>query len=330
MIIATAPGRCGIVGNPTDMYGGSVISITTRERAMCTLAASNVLEVASAGERSVIHSKEDLALRGDHLDILRAALAFFGIDPAKHCFSLSLSTEIPMQAGMAGSTALVVTIVGALNRYFDWRLHPWAVAETARKIEAQAMGVLCGLQDQHMAVFGGLNYMDFAGKAGLEQRDDEPLVTVEALTAHAPIPPLLTANTGVRHHSGMVHKSPRQRWLEGEKQVIESYERIAMLARLGKRALLAGDWATLGALMNENHALVAALGGSGPANDRLIEAARAAGAYGAKLAGAGGGGTILVLAEDREKVSRALVEAGAVSLMTPEPTPGLTVTEGPS
>jgi galactokinase/mevalonate kinase-like predicted kinase len=291
------------------------------------LAPSETLEIASAGEHCVLRSKEDLVLKGDRLDILRAAFIFFGIDPEQQHFSVNLCTEIPMQAGMAGSTALVVTIVGALDRYFRWHMHPWAIAETARKIEAQVLGVLCGLQDQHMAVFGGLNYMDFAGKAGLEQRDDEPLVTVEPLAAHAPTPPLLTANTGIRHHSGVVHKSPRQRWLEGEKQVIERFERIAMLARLGKRALLAGDWVTLGALMNENHALVAAMGGSGPANDRLIEAARSAGAYGAKLAGAGGGGTILVLAEDRERVSQALVEAGAVSLTTPEPMPGLTVTE---
>ena len=38
MILASAPGRCGLVGNPTDMYGGSVLSLSTRERAHCTLS----------------------------------------------------------------------------------------------------------------------------------------------------------------------------------------------------------------------------------------------------------------------------------------------------
>jgi galactokinase/mevalonate kinase-like predicted kinase len=329
VIIATAPGRCGIVGNPTDMYGGSVISISTRERARCDLAPADALEIYSSGERAVLRSRNDLALRHDKLDVARAALTYFVIDPASARFSLKLTTEIPMQAGMAGSTALVVAIVGAMNRYFGWKMHPWAIAETARKIENRIMGVVCGFQDQHMAVFGGLNYMDFAGKESLEQRDDEPLATIEPLHDYLPLLPVpfLLAHTGIRHHSGSVHKSPRERWLAGEKLVVDTYRRIAELARSGKRAWLARDWPALGALMNENHALVANLGGSGPANDRLIEAARAAGAYGAKLAGAGGGGTIIALTDDPIRLGRALMEAGADSLMTPEPSPGLIVME---
>lgn len=325
MIIASAPGRCGIVGNPTDMYGGSVLSISTRERARCALTRSNELTIASSGEKANLDHRNDLVLRGDKLDIARAVLSWFEIDPSTAQFSLDISTEIPMQAGMAGSTALVVVVVGALNRHFNWKLHPWAIAETARKIENRIMGVVCGLQDQHMAVFGGLNYMDFARKQQLEQRDDEPLATIEPLQAYAPAIPLISAHTGIQHHSGTVHKSPRERWLAGEQLVIDSYVRIAELARLGKRALLDGDWKRLGALMNENHAIVARLGGSGPANDRLIEAALSAGAYGAKLAGAGGGGTILALADDQERVQVALLEAGADSLRTPVPSPGLTV-----
>ena len=78
--------------------------------------------------------------------------------------------------------------------------------------------------------------------------------------------------------------------------------------------------------MNENHALTAELGGSGPANETLIAAARNAGAYGAKLAGAGGGGTIIALTDQPERVGAALMEAGAERLLTPRPVPGLTVT----
>lgn len=97
------------------------------------------------------------------------------------------------------------------------------------------------------------------------------------------------------------------------------------LARRGKRALIEQDWQKLGEVMNENHAIVAALGGSGLENDRLIEAALRSGAWGAKLAGAGGGGTIIVLAKDHEKVVQALLDAGAEKLLTPAPRPGLTI-----
>lgn len=327
-ILVTAPGRCGLIGTPTDMYGGSVISCTTRERAQCRLdfqSAGAGITLNNAGEATTLTSTADLTLRGDKLDIARAALTFFALDPAEHRFALSLATEIPMRAGLSGSTALLAAIVGALSAYQKQEMTPYALAETTRKIEARIMGVVCGFQDQHMAVFGGLNFMDFAGKESLEQRDDEPWATIEPLAALVPDPPLLLAHTGVQHHSGSVHRSPRERWLAGESLVRESFVRIAALTRPGKRALLERNWARLGELMNENHAMVANLGGSGPANDRLIEAARKAGAWGAKLAGAGGGGTILALTDDVERVSAALMEAGAERLLVPSPQPGLQV-----
>jgi mevalonate kinase len=137
---------------------------------------------------------------------------------------------------------------------------------------------------------------------------------------------LLLAHTGVQHHSSAVHSSPRQRWLNGEPLFRSTYTEIAGLARRGKRALIEGDWIKLGALMDENHRLVAQLGGSGLENDRLIAAARSAGAWGAKLAGAGGGGTIIALTDDPEKVGAALLAAGAKCLLHPLPQPGLTVT----
>ncbi|MCS6776256.1 MAG: hypothetical protein RMJ43_07890 [Chloroherpetonaceae bacterium] len=325
-IVASAPGRCGIVGNPSDMYGGNVLSCTVRERATCRLDTdTDVMWVANAGERAELRRAEDLTLRGDTLDVARAALQWYRIDPATTRFSLTLETQIPMRAGLAGSTALLATIVGVLDAYLERQAHPYAQAEETRKIEARVMGIVCGLQDQHMAIFGGLNFMNFAGKEMLEQRDDEPLATVEPLQDVVGTPPLLLAHTGMQHDSSSVHRSPRERWLAGEPLVRRHYARIAELAVRGKRALVERNWPLLGALMNENHALVAELGGSGPANDRLIEAARAAGAWGAKLAGAGGGGTIIALTDQPERVGAALREAGAERLLYPAPQPGLTV-----
>lgn len=326
VLTVSAPGRCGIVGNPSDMYGGSVLSCTVQERAQCRLIDTDTpLTLFNADETAVLRSRDDLALRGDKLDIARAALIFFEIDPAAARFTLELSTDIPMRAGMAGSTALLATLVGALSAYRGHTPSPYHVAETTRKVEARVMGVVCGLQDQHMAVFGGLNFMNYAGKEGLEQRDDEPLATIEPLAALVPDPPLLLAHTGIQHHSGTVHASPRERWLAGDPLVRRHYARVAELAIQAKRRLLDREWSQLGALMNENHRLVAELGGSGPANERLIEVARAAGAWGAKLAGAGGGGTILVLTDEPQRIGDALLAAGAERLLTPKPQPGLTI-----
>ncbi len=325
-IRAHAPGRCGIVGNPTDMYGGSVISCSTQERAECRISPGGSGITLVNGEISqTITDAAQLKLCGDMLDIARSALQFFDVDPARTNMRLETATTIPMRAGLAGSTALLAAIVGALDAYLGLNQNSYLLAENTRRIESGVMGIVCGHQDQHMAVFGGLNFMNFAGKESLKQSKDEPLATIEPLCNRCTPPQLLLAHTGIQHHSGTVHKSPRERWLAGDPDVRAAYARIAQLAPAGKRAIIEGNWHYLGELMNENHEIVARLGGSGEANDRLIQAARNAGALGAKLAGAGGGGTIIALVEDFQGVTAALTAAGAEQILVPLPQPGLTV-----
>ena len=329
MIKASAPGRCGLIGNPTDMYGGTVISCSTRERASCTLSYDvDRLTITVSGQSQVLKSAEDLTLRsGDYLNVARAALSALEIDPdASAPFHLSAETQIPMQAGLAGSTAILASITGALLAHLGLVLNPYEIAEVVRKIEYDVLGIVCGFQDHTMAVFGGLNYMDFRGKNSADTQDDEtPLVTVEPLAPYVGNLPLVLAHTGVRHHSGSVHASPRERWLRGDTEVVDGYAEIGDLARRGKRALLSCDWEMLATLMNRNHAIVRNLGGSGEANESLIAAALANGAIGAKLAGAGGGGTILALTYDPDRTIAALKAAGAEAILIPEPMPGLTV-----
>jgi mevalonate kinase len=97
------------------------------------------------------------------------------------------------------------------------------------------------------------------------------------------------------------------------------------LAREGKKALLRADWECLGEMMNEQHAIQRELGGSGEANERLIRAALDAGAWGAKLAGAGGGGTIALLHPDPKGAAHQLMAAGAARVLTIRPSEGLVV-----
>ena len=328
MIHASAPGRCGLVGNPTDMYGGSVLSLSTRERAQATLTEAAEMTLTVSGQSQVLHSAEDLNLRpGDYLNVARAALSALEINPAARApFHLSASTEIPMQAGLAGSTAILACLTGCLVAHLGLRLSPYETAELVRKIEYDVLGIVCGFQDHYMTVFGGLNFMDFAGRSSAETLDtDTPFATVEPLASYVSDLPFVLAHTGVKHHSGSVHSSPRERWLAGDRAVIDAYTEIAALARTAKRALLSGDCELLASLMTRNHALVRDLGGSGDANEALIAAALNGGALSAKLAGAGGGGTILALTLDADRTVAALKSAGAEAILLPSPSPGLTV-----
>lgn len=329
-IVATAPGRCGIVGNPTDMYGGSVISCSTRERATSVLhQGTDGIVVTVSGQSQRIEKLSDLTLRegGDYLNVARAVLQALEVDPSTTPpFHLESTTDIPIQAGLAGSTAILATIVGCCLEHLDIRLNPYETAELIRKIEYDVLGVVCGFQDQYMVTFGGLNFMDFRDKnSAVVQDSTSAFATVEPLTPFATVLPVLLAHTGVKHHSGVVHKSIRERWLDGESAVVDGYLHIARLARAAKKALLACDWEALGDLMNRNHAIQRDLGGSGESNEKLIKAALNAGALGAKLAGAGGGGTIIALGLDREALAAALMDAGAEKILYPEPLAGLRV-----
>jgi Predicted kinase related to galactokinase and mevalonate kinase len=328
VIVATAPGRCGVLGNPTDMYGGSVVSCSLQERARCEVHPADALIVeADNGERQEITSAADFAPRGDRLDLAKAVLKGLEIDPAKHHFHLKTSTEIPMQAGLAGSTALVAAVFGAVTAQLGQKRHRHAIAEAIRRIEYEVMGVVCGFQDQYMTVFGGLNYMDFRGKGSHLAPDEQPFATVEPLADAVPPLPMILAHTGVKHHSGAAHKPVRQRWLEGDPVVREAYDVLVPgLARKGKAALLTGDWETVADLMNQNQKVAQDLGASGEAVDRLIDVAVRNGAIGAKLAGAGQGGTVLALTFEPERTIQALKEAGAGRILVPRPGPGLTIT----
>lgn len=324
MICASAPGRAGIVGNPTDGYGGTVLSTSLAERATVRITQGDGIHLDICGDQEAIRGSDDLGLTDRFTDVAKAVLQTFPDAVERGQFRLTATTTIPMQAGLAGSTAMLVALLGGVLRFLEIPLNRYEIAELARRIEFDLMGVTCGFQDQYMAAFGGLNYLDFRDKRpGIE--DDPIFATVESLEEIVPLPPLVIANTGVQRRSGTVHKGLRERWLADDKAIVAGYERIGRLAREGKKALLAGDWPCLGETMNENHAIQRELGSSGAANEALIAAATRAGALGAKLAGAGQGGTIIVLHPDEERMARALREAGAVNVMRVVPSEGLVV-----
>jgi galactokinase/mevalonate kinase-like predicted kinase len=307
------------------MYGGSVLSCSVALRARITVTPASGIILESRGETCKISNQDDLRPKGDRFDLARAILDYLHL-PELNCH-LCFESDIPMRSGMAGSTALVVALLQSLLVWQGKRVNLYQIAERARYIELNNLKVVCGYQDACMCTFGGLNYMDFRGKQFYRRAEAELFATVESLGAHVPGLPFTLAFTGVRHASSAVHKPIRERWLERESAVVDGYERITELARMGKKALILGDWRALGRLMNENHAIQRALGGSGECNEKLIGAALRAGALGAKLAGAGDGGTIIALWpwDDPAPLEEALHEAGATAIYRPEVAPGVTV-----
>jgi galactokinase/mevalonate kinase-like predicted kinase len=324
-VVCSAPGRAGIIGNPTDMYGGAVLSCSVGMRARVTVKAAPDLVLETTGQECRIATRDDLRPRNDRFDLPRAILDYMRL-PALGCH-VRYESEIPLRSGLSGSTALVVSLLQALLAWQGEYPHTYQLAERARYIELNYLKVVCGYQDAYMCTFGGLNYMDFRGKQFYRSAEAELFATIEPLANYAPELPFALGFTGVQHASGAVHKPIRERWLEGEPSVVKGYERITELARMGKKALLMQDWPTLGHLMNENHAIQRELGGSGDSNEQLIAAALGAGAPGAKLAGAGSGGTIIALWpwEDMTPLEEALRAAGASATYRLDIQPGAIV-----
>lgn len=323
-IISSAPGRAGILGNPTDMYGGAVISCSVGMRANALLRPNSTLTLSTGNEEVEIRGPRDLHFNGDRFDIARAVLDYLGLP--ERPYRIEYGSSIPLRSGLSGSTALLVALLQAMLAWQNRHPHKYELAETARYIEYNHLKIVGGFQDAYMCVFGGLNYMDFSGKQ-FDQKTAERYATIEPLPVPKDDLPFVLATTGVQRVSGEVHKPLGKRWLQGEPAVVEGYRRIRAIGQMGKKALLNEDWPQLGALMNENHRIQRELGGSGESNERLIAAALEAGAPGAKLAGAGEGGTIIALwpHEDNRPLEKALREAGAAAFYCPTVCKGATL-----
>lgn len=300
-ITYSAPGRCGIIGNPSDIYGGFLVSCSVPLRNSCTIELADDFDLP-----------EDPTL-------WNAATARFPTPPVR----VTWHSEVPRSSGLAGSTALLAATVAAVLAI---RGEPPALettedrsrfAELVRVIELNEAGVVCGYQDAYMAVHGGLQSLDFSGKHPIESG---PLGNLTLFDA--PLPFLLVT-TGVERLSGSVHGPIRDRWLAGDQEVIDAMARITGLGRTGADALRKQDWDALGQAMTENQKIVAALGGSGEAIDSLIAQCLRHGAISAKLAGAGMGGTVIALAENPALLKQRLETGGFHRCHVPSLVPGL-------
>jgi len=335
-ITYSAPGRCGIVGNPSDMYGGSVISCSTSERANVTVEDYDVLELEVAGTVRTIRTPQDLDQDGDMFDAVLAAIEYFELGDAR--IRIKAQSDIPIRAGLSGSTAVMTALVAGLLEWMEMKdLHTpeetaWGkqayknrhiLAEIVRHIELYFLKIVCGYQDAYMCSFGSLNFLDFHDKENYLSLNHEPLGTVEDLAGFVPGLPFVLAHTGVQRVSGKVHKPVRDRWIEGDSAVVKGMLRLAHIARMAKKSLLQGNWEYLGEAMTENHEIIRSLGSSSEINEKIINIALDSGAIAAKLAGAGKGGTIIALNPEPETMITALKDAGINRILFPVPGDGI-------
>jgi galactokinase/mevalonate kinase-like predicted kinase len=234
---------------------------------------------------------------------------------------IALWTEVPRQSGLGGSSLLVLLTLAGLREYYqlDHILHnDFILAEITQRVEGRELKIACGFADRYVPLFGGIAYIDYRGKLFHQEIREEPLATYERLDPWVDTLPLVAISTGIQHDSGDVHGRMRPRYLDDYRRWYEQGGETPKLVRLmegawetawrGKIALLEADWQTFGSLMNTNHRLVNEMmaecgfaDGAGWANNLCIQTALENGALGAKLTGAGGGGSVFALTRPGEE-----------------------------
>lgn len=206
---------------------------------------------------------------------------------------ITVELEIPAGAGLGASAAIGVALVRAICEARGKVLSEAEAADHAFQWERVFHGNPSGI-DNTIAAFGGIGWF----------QKEKPFLQ---LAAAKPLT-LVVAHSGESSSTKtMVDGVQRQRE-ERPERVNEVFDGIEALALNGKRAIEDGNLRHLGQLLDLNHALLSSLLLSTERIEEICAAARSAGAYGAKVTGAGGGGCVVCLADEerRESVLKAL------------------------
>ena len=302
-IITSAPGKIILFGEHTVVYRRPAIAVPVTQ----VKAKASVLPGISLPPGTVRIEAPDIALSAtlDSLEpghplglAVRSVFGELSIDrpPA---FILRISSTIPIAAGMGSGAAVTVAICRAVASFLGSPLPDKVVSRLVYEVERVYHGNPSGIDNTVITFSQPVIYV----------RDQLP----ELLAVRKPFT-LVIGDTGIHSSTALAVAGVRDRWQRDTGGYEGLFDRMGAIANRARQAIEAGDLAILGSLMDDNHELLQAIGVSSPELDRLVTTARQAGASGAKLTGAGAGGSMIALAlpENAPTVAQALEKAGAV------------------
>jgi D-glycero-alpha-D-manno-heptose-7-phosphate kinase len=217
------------------------------------------------------------------------------------------NSEAPAGAGISGSSTLIIALSSAFNRLTNRKLSIEKIREVSQNIEAQIIRVPTGCQDYYPAMYGGVSAIELT-EAGVERKAIP--IDLEELNRR-----VVLAYTGVPRNSGINNWEVTKLHIDGDKKVLKNFDRIAEIAHAMRQALERSDWNDAGRLLREEWSFRRknAPGITTPLIDRLVDVTRKAGAAGAKVCGAGGGGCVILLVQPdaKERVAEIIRREGA-------------------
>lgn len=342
-VLASAPCRADLAGGTLDLWPLSLlvdravtVNAAVEVRTGCVLEpggstwrfhardGSEELELARLPERP----ERELP---PAFQLAASVAAWFELPPLR----VETWSEAPRGSGLGGSSALIVSLVGAARRLRGLTLH--GVADDgvalARDLEARILGLPAGSQDHLAAWHGGLSLIEYRPGGWTRRAAPGGPGRLEALSEA-----LVLADTGVSHHSGLNNWEVYRDFLEGREETRAALDGVAaaatQLAQLLESPaagddLLAGVADCLEAEWRARRRLSPAV--TCPEVDRLVAAAEEVGAR-AKVCGAGGGGCVVAVAGrtgERAGLAAALEQAGGRVLPARVAAEGLRVEESP-
>ncbi len=295
-----AVGKIILFGEHAVVYGQPALAApvgAVSARATLRAAQGEWIDVRTFGRRyrlAQAHERDPLALA------LKLAV--------EHCgrrlqdLELTLESTIPVAAGLGSGAAVATATVRAVADYFDVALSPESIAALTFESEKLLHGKPSGIDNTVIAF-------------------ERPIVFVKGQTPEALTPArsfqLVIADSGVASPTRLTVGDVAAAHAREPERYERLFTEVGELVRAARAIIERGDPKDLGPLMDENQRLLETMGVSADVNERLCEAARGAGALGAKLSGGGRGGNSIALVTDdtAAQVAAALRAAGATHVI---------------
>jgi D-glycero-alpha-D-manno-heptose-7-phosphate kinase len=238
--------------------------------------------------------------------LLEAAIEYMRV-PDDIALHITVYSEVPAGCSTGTSASIAVALIGALDRLTPGTMTPHEVAYAAHRVETELLGLQSGIQDQLCAAYGGVSFIEMF---------HYPYATVSSIQVPNSVwweleRRLVLVFLGKAHQSSAVHEQVIKR-LEAGGPHHQALDKLRKTAEMARDAVYAGDWAALGRSMSINTEAQGELHPDLICEDahRIIEVARANGAIGWKVNGAGGdGGSITLLCGPTSSEKRQMIQA---------------------
>ncbi len=291
MIVSCAPFRVSFAGGGSDIASfyskrrGAVLS--------CAIAKYSFIVVHpffNASKYHLKYTRTELVDRVDEIQhpLLREALRMQGIDPGIEIVSVA---DIPGGTGLGSSSSFSVALINALYAHRRVFVPKETLASEACMLEIERLHEPIGKQDQYAAAYGGVNLIEFERHGGVTV---QPLVLPQATLAELESNIMLFYTGTQRDAREVLAKQVNS--LESDVQVICKMERMVELAYEMRDLLIAGNLDEFGLALHRGWEIKRGMSAqiSNSMIDDVYAQARDAGALGGKLAGAGGGGFLVL------------------------------------